>query len=405
VRSARRADAMGVVPGSHRLVAVVLAAIVVVMLALTARADAFLYWASATNLSGGTPAGNSIGRANHVTGLGVNNTFITGTNNPSDVAVDPSFIYWTNPGAPPTFGTTIGRANINGAPSSVNQSFITGANVPAGVAVDPADTHIYWTNSGTRTTPGTTIGRADINGAPSSVNQSFITGADEPTGIAVDSNFIYWANTGTNTIGRANIDGTGTPNPSFITGANLPTGIEVDSNFIYWVNSGTSPNTIGRANINGTSPDQNFITVNGFSSGVAVDNTYIYWSNSGTMPGTIGRANKANPDGTVNQSFVTGLFAPQGLAVDALLPLGSPPPTTTLAHLMARVQGLGLPHGIERSLLAQLGAAQQGGACENLGAFMNHVRAQSGKKIRPDDAADLLAETGAVGHSLGCGRG
>jgi virginiamycin B lyase len=401
VRGARRVDAMGVVPGSRRLVAVVLAAVAVAMLAITARADAFIYWASATNLSGGTPPGNSIGRANHVNGLNVNNTFITGTNNPSDVAVDPNFIYWTNPGAPPTFGTTIGRAPITGAPT-INQSFITGANVPAGVAVDP--TFIYWTNSGTRAAPGTTIGRADINGTPSSVNQSFITGANDPTGIAVDSNFIYWANTGTNTIGRANLNGTGA-NPSFITGANLPTGIEVDGSFIYWVNSGSSPNTIGRANLNGTSPNPDFITVNGFSSGVAVDNTYIYWSNSGTMPGTIGRANKTSPAGTINQSFVTGLFAPQGLAVNALLPLGSPPPTTTVADLMTRVQRLGLPHGIERSLLAQLGAAQQGGACANLRAFTNHVKAQSGKKIAADDAADLLAETLAVGDSLGCGGG
>jgi hypothetical protein len=62
---------------------------------------------------------------------------------------------------------------------------------------------------------------------------------------------------------------------------------------------------------------------------------------------------------------------------------------------MASVQGLGLPYGIERSLLAQLGAAQQGGACDNLRAFMNRVRAQSGKKIAADDAADLLDDAAA----------
>jgi hypothetical protein len=72
---------------------------------------------------------------------------------------------------------------------------------------------------------------------------------------------------------------------------------------------------------------------------------------------------------------------------------------------VASVQGLGLPHGIERSLLAQLGAAKRGGACDNLRAFMNHVRAQSGKKIAADDAADLLADAGAVRASLGCGGG
>ena len=48
-----------------------------------------------------------------------------------------AFVYWTNsdPG-------TIGRANLDG--TGVNQSFITGAGASAaGVAVDGA--HVYWT--------------------------------------------------------------------------------------------------------------------------------------------------------------------------------------------------------------------------------------------------------------------
>jgi hypothetical protein len=43
---------MCVVPGSGRLVAVVLAAIAVAMLAVAARADAFVYWASPGTVSG-----------------------------------------------------------------------------------------------------------------------------------------------------------------------------------------------------------------------------------------------------------------------------------------------------------------------------------------------------------------
>ena len=45
--------------------------------------------------------------------------------------------------------------------------------------------HIYWTNYGTDT-----IGRADLDG--SNVNQSFITpGAFQPGGVAVDAEHIY----------------------------------------------------------------------------------------------------------------------------------------------------------------------------------------------------------------------
>ena len=47
---------------------------------------------------------------------------------------------------------------------------------------------IYWTNAGTDT-----IGRANLNGQ--NVNQSFINSTlDIPFGMAVDSRHIYWAN-------------------------------------------------------------------------------------------------------------------------------------------------------------------------------------------------------------------
>ena len=70
---------------------------------------------------------------------------------------------------------------------------------------------------------------------------------------------IYWANNGTGTIGRANLDGTGA-NQSFITGspASVPCGVAVDGGHIYWAN--TSFGTIARANLDGTGVDQNFIT-------------------------------------------------------------------------------------------------------------------------------------------------
>jgi Low-density lipoprotein receptor repeat class B len=46
--------------------------------------------------------------------------------------------------------------------------------------------------------------------------------------VAVDAGHVYWANDGTNTIGRANLDGTGA-DQIFITGAATPTGVAVDA--------------------------------------------------------------------------------------------------------------------------------------------------------------------------------
>src|SRR5262245_5331032 len=68
---------------------------------------------------------------------------------------------------------------------------------------------VYWANG---TTPGS-IGRAKING--SGANNNLVTGLDAPTQVAVDSKFLYWSESGTNRIGRANLDGT-SPNPNFI---------------------------------------------------------------------------------------------------------------------------------------------------------------------------------------------
>jgi hypothetical protein len=56
--------------------------------------------------------------------------------------------------------------------------------------------------------------------------------------VAVDANHVYWSDlhiliagtdpTGTGTIGRANLDGTGA-DQNFITGATIPEGVAVDA--------------------------------------------------------------------------------------------------------------------------------------------------------------------------------
>src|SRR5262249_44265406 len=83
--------------------------------------------------------------------------------------------------------------------------------------------------------------------------------------------FLYWADVGNNTIGRANIDGSA-PNQSFInTGLNAPAGVAVDGAHVYWTNNGT----IGRANVDGSGVNQRFMDLNvtfaAMPFGVALD--------------------------------------------------------------------------------------------------------------------------------------
>ncbi|MPZ16404.1 MAG: choice-of-anchor D domain-containing protein [Luteitalea sp.] len=120
---------------------------------------------------------------------------------------------------------------------------------------------------------------------------------------------IYWANADAETIGRANLDGT-EPDQDFIIGASRPDGVAVDADHIYWANF--AADTIGRANLDGSDPDQSFITGAASPVGVAVDADYVYWGNwSGD---TIGRANLDGSD--PDQGFITGARTPSGVAVD-----------------------------------------------------------------------------------------
>jgi uncharacterized protein YjbI with pentapeptide repeats len=85
--------------------------------------------------------------------------------------------------------------------------------------------------------------------------------------LAVDYQHIYWTNLNAGTIGRANLDGSNV-NPNFITGANTNNswGVAVDDEHIYWASTldqSAFPQglgTIGRANLDGSDPNQSFIT-------------------------------------------------------------------------------------------------------------------------------------------------
>lgn len=95
------------------------------------------------------------------------------------------------------------------------------------------------------------------------------------------------------------------------------------TDYVYWTN--VNSNAIGRANIDGTAPDQNFITGANAPDGVTATSTHIYWTNVNN--GTIGRA---NIDGTgTNQNFITGANGPVGVATAPVTPEPTPVPGTT----------------------------------------------------------------------------
>ena len=165
---------------------------------------------------------------------------------------------------------------------------------------DRADAYVYWANGGTGS-----IGRANLDG--SGANQSFITGANNPQGVAVNGSHVHWVNGDTFSIRRADLDGNNVEQ-NFITTLADPAGVAVSGSHVYWTN--TQLASIGRATLDGSGASQLFIG-GAVALGVAVNDSYVYWTNNS---GTIGRADL---DGSgVNQSFITGASFPSGVAVD-----------------------------------------------------------------------------------------
>jgi hypothetical protein len=213
---------------------------------------AHIYWVNQND--------DSIGRAN-IDGSGVNNSFVTGVTEPDGIAVNGSSLFWS------TIPGPIGRANLDG--SGVNKKFITAAVEPCGLAVDSG--HLYWADDALAEAK---IGRSSLDGTFVQSEYAKI-GAAFPCGVAVNSANIYWSDTGFfgggTRIGRVDLATGKSVDPSFIAGASTPCGIALDtSSHLYWANAET--NTIGRANTDGTGVDQNFVVTGGNQvCGVAVD--------------------------------------------------------------------------------------------------------------------------------------
>ena len=136
------------------------------------------------------------------------------------------------------------------------------------VGITAAGEYLYWANNGTGT-----IGRARLNGTD--VNQKFIKTAQPngPDAVVAGSGHLYWANDFN--IGRANLNGTGV-NQRFITGASFPDAMAAGSRYLYWTNGAlgypASRRAIGRARLNGTDVNQRFVANKDFANlhGVAV---------------------------------------------------------------------------------------------------------------------------------------
>ena len=165
---------------------------------------------------------------------------------------------------------------------------------------------VYWTDSGTGK-----ISRANLDGSGA---EDLITGLDSPQGIALDSDGgkMYWTETGvaSGKISRANLDGT---NVEVLIATGCCSGtsfiaLDVPGGKMYWTSS--FENRVKRANLDGTDAED-FVGANN-PNGVAVDASAqkVYWTY------VLGGVRRANFDGTAIEDIVTGRSAPIAVALD-----------------------------------------------------------------------------------------
>jgi hypothetical protein len=216
----------------------------------------------------------------------------------SPLAFSQDKIYWGDQDADKIF--TVSAATITAGTTEVSA-----ADNPNGIAyyhANPTYPLFYASNQ---------IYRNNNSGSANAI----ITPTGQFTrGIAIDyiNKKIYWANAGSNAIGRANIDGS-EPNEAFITGLSSPWDIEIDpiNQKLYWSeDAGTGG--IKRANLSDGSNVETLIN-NIQSLGVAVDplRNKIYY----TKFNASGPVYAANMDGT-NSTVITGLAAVADIDVD-----------------------------------------------------------------------------------------
>ncbi len=183
-------------------------------------------------------------------------------------------------------------------------------------------------------------------------------------------------------------------------GANPMAGLILSGNTLYgtaYEGGSGGGGTVFAINADGTG----FMTLHSFTAGGY--NSLGYHTNSdGAYPldGLILSGN------TLYGTAYAGGSGGNGTVFSLLLPL---PPAEQINGLITLVQGLGLPSGTANSLIVKLQAAASAldrgnlqAACGNLGAFLNEVNAQTGKKLMAAQADLLIAEATRIRAVLGC---
>lgn len=224
------------------------------------------------------------------------------------------------------------RSNPDGSEASILYSSSDGLRDPRGIAVNAATGALYIADSDTNT-----IYAGDLAGNTIS---PLIQGLSNPADVVLVDDVLYWANQGSDSISKANLDGTGVVN--VLAGLDAPYYLSVDAvnEHIYWTdfNSGI----IHRAGLDG-SMSGDYITGLQRVRDVEVDAAAgkVYWADRNSPD--IRRQSLDGADVEVLYDSTDGLGRPHGLWLDPDNELIYWTDTTTGDVVRGNLDGIGTP--------------------------------------------------------------
>lgn len=284
----------------NHTVAGVVAALLLAVTGL-ARADfEYVYWADSEE--------NAVHRCG-LDGSAVETLVDLDLGSVGDVTLDVAggYMFWTN-------ANLIMRSDLDGNSTAVVVSGASSGWVRE-LELDLTAGKLYWSDSGTGR-----IRRANFDGT--GIEDLVTTGTDNMRALALDvaGGKMYWKDSGV--LWRANLDGTGIE--SLVTGVQNVVGIDLDvrAGKMYWTD--TTQDKIRRANLDGTAVED-FLTGTPapFGIDVVTELGYVYWTD--VLEHSLQRIRL---DGTGRETLVTGLPRPWGLEV-------VPEPASVLLGLLA----------------------------------------------------------------------
>lgn len=191
---------------------------------------------------------------------------------PYGVAVDSTYVYWTNGDG------SVMRMPLGGAVKPTQVA--SGQANPWMMAIDA--TNLYWTNNGT---PGTVM-KMNLS---SLVVSTLVGGLMDPTGIAVDSTYAYVADTGDDYVIKVQLSN-GTIASQLTNFQNNPFALAIDSKNVYFTNQANSGDAHQVAQNASNSAGISLGSSN-IPSGIATDGTNVYYAGDALYKCPVGVSN------------------------------------------------------------------------------------------------------------------